>query len=474
MPRLVRRAPLKDRIKAFLDPEEFLFWLSEQIHDDTFEELLKEWATSIGVGLNILFIIARGASTASTSSGLDDVFGEGDEGVSGSGLISWIAAFIVQSLTILCCINAVYTFARKRHYRLFEQSVHVAPATPSAHRVLVNDSPAASSPLRFLRSVIDTTVAAAIAPKDNTPDAEREVWELRVWDPTPLNLTIFTLFSPGHLLLYYSLLPPAAKDQRPSLTVLTAIAFGALLSLQLSMLKSSFTQQAKDAALVHGEVMNEYDTKFVRPALQRPVRDVGIQTQSSSPTTSRSDGMSTREVDVYPPTTILKREFRTNPNPNYATYYDPSTKNSGSDAEEPSTHGLKLLRRQSSNFTPTSHTNDATPSLSTAMTGTTTPGMTQTDFSSPLKPHHERVRSRTSHTIASDGGNMGVYSHAASPMRKHSIGNGSALSGSGVGRIRDKEDVRKRMSTTGRLTHFFLQHSHLPSIKAALAKMKTM
>lgn len=95
MPRLVRRAPLKDRIKAFLDPEEFLFWLSEQIHDDTYEEWLKEWATSIGVGLNILFIIARGASTTSASSGPDDVFGEGDDGASGSGLIGWVVSVIM-------------------------------------------------------------------------------------------------------------------------------------------------------------------------------------------------------------------------------------------------------------------------------------------------------------------------------------------------------------------------------------------
>jgi len=315
------------------------------------------------------------------------------------------AAFVVHLLTLLCCLNAFHTFFRKRHYRLFEQPVDATPATPSAHRVRVDSSPLASSPLRYLQNVISSTTAASRA----YPDAEREVWELGIWDPKPISLTIFTLFSPGHLLLYFALLPPAPPDPKPSVTVVTAIAFGALLSLQLMLLKSSFSQQAKDSALVHGEVMNEYDTKYVRPNLNRPVRDVGTQTRESA-TSPR--GTKTREVDLYTPTTIVNRGFRTNPNPNYARQYDPNNLSTAED--EP--------RRQTSYDLPRSVT---LPSLQTPVnnyvdghtqSAYSRPGTSGADFSSPLKPHHERLRERS--PVKGDGGSMGVYSHAASPLRK--------------------------------------------------------
>ena len=222
-----------------------------------------------------------------------------------------------------------------------------------------------------------------------------------MWDPKPINLAIFTLFSPGHLLLYYSLLPPATLDPRASVTVLTAIAFGTLLSIQLIFLKASFSQQANDSALVHGEVMNEYDTKFVRPSLNRPVRDVGIQTRESAMTPR---GTKTREVDIYTPTTIINRGFRTNPNPNYANQYDPNHLASSQEGIGRRASTLPVSRSTS------------TPSLVTPTAGYVNGYTGTADFSSPLKAHHERLRERS--PVKGDGGSMGVFTHAASPLKK--------------------------------------------------------
>ena len=422
MPRLVRRTPLSDRLKAYLDPHDFLLWLSEELNDDTYDEILNAWVTPIGLALNFVFVLARGASRSGGGRGSDEVFG--DINGNGGGWFAWLvcwqtlqvrarqradsilwqAAFLVHFITLLCCVNAAFTFFRKRHYRLFEQPVDEPPATPSARRVRVDSSPMSSSPLRYLQQVISDTANSAAGRAH--PDAEREVWELSIWDPKPFNLTLFTLFSPGHLLLYYSLLPPAPMDPRPSITVLSAFAFGALLSLQLGFLKTFFSQQAKDSALVHGEVMNEYDTKFVHPSLNRPVRDVAIQTRESAMTPK---GTKTREVDIYTPTTIVNRGFRTNPNPNYARHYDPdrltprpstSRKSSGVDAATPI-------------LTPTPMTNGHTQTTSRPATSGS-----NVDFSSPLKPHHERLRERSPVKREGGGGNMGVYSHANSPLRK--------------------------------------------------------
>jgi hypothetical protein len=342
---------------------------------------------------------------------------------------------LIPFLTGACCLNTLFTFFRKRHYRLFEQSVEEAPATPSARLVRVDSSPASSSPLRYLQNVISEAAAGSRA----HVDPKREVWEISIWDPKPFNLTLFTLFSPGHLVLYYSLLPPAPLDPNPSVKVLLAFLFGAFLSLQLAFVRSSFNQQAKDSTLVHGEVMNEYDTKFVRPSLNRPVRDVGIQTRESAMTPR---GTRTREVDVYTPVTVVNRGFKTNPNTNYARQYDPDNLSGQPASRRTSDVGVQHSLTTPSLITPAnpySRTNGYTTSAYSR------PSTAETDFSSPLKPHHERLRERS--PAKGDGGSLGVYSHAASPLRKtasssHLTSRDSAAAGRAGSPL-------KRMSTPG-------------------------
>jgi hypothetical protein len=102
MPPRIRRAPLLDRIKANLDPYDFLLWLWEELNDDIYDEWIKIWATPIALGLNILFIIARGASRPSWSSGADDVFGDLD-GRKGSGWIAWFVSSRAQCRWYIRC-----------------------------------------------------------------------------------------------------------------------------------------------------------------------------------------------------------------------------------------------------------------------------------------------------------------------------------------------------------------------------------
>lgn len=257
-----------------------------------------------------------------------------------------------------------------------------------------------------------------------------------MWDPKPFHLTTFTLFSPGHVLLYYALLPTAPLDPRPSVTVVLAVLFGTVLSLQLGFMKTSFVQQAKDSALIHGEVMNEYDTKFVHPFLTRPVRDIGTQSRESSLTPR---GTKVREVDLYTPTTLINRGFKTNPNPNYASQYDPDDLASKPEPRPSSNHGLPRSATTPALATPKNYVNSHTQ-LSTAQASSS-------DYSSPLKPRHERPRESTTTATASkgDGGSLGVYSHANSPLRK-------ATSSS---YLRNEDATRragsplKRMSTPG-------------------------
>lgn len=91
MPPLVRRRPLLERIQAYLDPGDFLLWLSEELNDDAHEDFLNNWATPIGIALNFLFILARGSSNPGDSRGSDDVFGDID-GKRGSGWFVWLVS----------------------------------------------------------------------------------------------------------------------------------------------------------------------------------------------------------------------------------------------------------------------------------------------------------------------------------------------------------------------------------------------
>lgn len=327
----------------------------------------------------------------------------------------------------------MYAFGRKKHYRLFEASVDVPPATPSARRVRVDSSPAASSPLRLLTSMISSETAESRA----HPDAERHVWELAVWDPIPICLRLSSLFSPGHILVYWMFLPIASMDPRPSVTVAKAILLNVIISVSLVYLQHSFSQLAKDQAIISKQVLHEYDTKFVHPALHTPVRDVATQTPPSSKTP-------TREVETYTPTTIINRGFHPNPNPAYAAQYDPD--NLSNAPEQPVTRvsaGVQATRPRLSGYGST-----ITPptTYSTASTDSTA------DFSSPIRAPvvlpRPQPQQRQSSPPRGDGGSLGVYTHAASPLRKTASAN-YLRAGGPEGLRRREGSPLKRTSTPG-------------------------
>ncbi|MCJ1253819.1 hypothetical protein MMC24_001633 [Lignoscripta atroalba] len=174
------------------------------------------------------------------------------------------------------------------------------------------------------------------------------------------------------------------------------MTLAALVSMQLMLLRSSFSQQSKDASVINKEVLHEYDTKFVHPRTQPQMRDVG--TQYSSPGTF-SDGNFVSEddsnsVDTYIPTIILNRGFHTRPNPNYVKHVDP----------QGFTERPKPSQELSSSMTPIcrtpAHLRDASSPLQSRT------AIRQPQFRTRIGPRD------------SDGGNLGVYFHANSPLKK--------------------------------------------------------
>lgn len=320
-------------------------------------------------------------------------------------------------LISISALNAFYSMTRSRHYRLFEMNVEAAgPGTPSAQRVRVDSSPASSTPVRLIQEVLRPETAEQRA----HPDKTRDVWEVKVWDPYPATLRMFCLFSPGHVLIHMLFLPLPTLDPRPSVTVFKCVLLQVILSAQLLLMHSRFSQQSKDTAIIQKEVMHEYDVKYVHPRLQPVVREVATQV-------SINDGkVDQEEVTVGTPATVIQRSFQTHPNPNYTRYVKPDSgqlaPTRGSMSPSPFTPSAKPRAS-----VPPSFAAQVQQQRQSALRQSLPPTMSAGAGGAPSTPS---VVSKTSSIGTSTGanfnlppnsgygGSLGVYSHANSPLKK--------------------------------------------------------
>lgn len=267
---------------------------------------------------------------------------------------------------------------------MFGASVDTVPSTPSARRVQINSSSMSSPSLRMLSALLVSDDDEQQAPTDKS----KEVWELALWDPTALALRLFCLFSPAHILVYWLFLPTAYSDPQPSVTIVKTVFLICLLSLQLLYLQSSYSQQSKDSSIIQKEVLNEYNTKYVHPRTRSLMRDVATQFSTRD---KRDDLKTCNSVNTYTPTFVVNKGFHTRPNPNYIKLVDPDNTAMGPTPSK----GISTSLVQS--FDTPAHIRDV---------------------SSPMRPMTAFRQPRIRSSAAGDGGNLGIYSHAHSPMRK--------------------------------------------------------
>jgi hypothetical protein len=280
-----------------------------------------------------------------------------------------------------------------------------------------------SSPLRLLTELLQDNTAQSRA----HPDAQRDVWELSIWDPTSFSLKMFCLFSPGHVALYWLFLPTRQTDPRPSVTVATAMAAAALLSIHLWFLQTSYERQIKDNKVIGKEVLNEYDIKYVHPNTRPIMRDVGTQFSEEHD--------SFDEVVEYSPVTVVNRGFRTNPNPNYIGHVDvepsqvretPHKGLSSSDFANQTPSHLRDLASPLQQQRPAAR--PMSSSISVGLEDRKQPGMRPSTGLADPRPNSFRVTMgagdhrpnsyRSSGVGSGDGGSLGVYTHAHSPLKK--------------------------------------------------------
>ena len=235
----------------------------------------------------------------------------------------------------------------------------------------MQSSPVTSSPLRFISDMIQPESAESRA----HPDKSRDVWELALWDPLPVCLRLLCLFSPGHVLVYLIFLPLAPLDPRPSVTVFNTVIMQVVLSVQMVLLSSRYSQQAKDSAIIQKEVFHEYDTNFVQPRLHPVVRDVGTQMSENQPANMQEF------VQVGTPTTLVRRSFMTHLNPHVKPEEpeEPRQQRSftaGSNIMSPRLFTPTGDNRRASLFTPAVSSHRTSPSRQSLPAGYTPPSQT--------------------------------------------------------------------------------------------------
>ena len=423
MSRRVRRAPLSERLANYLDWRDWLLYVSEEVQTSDWAKVQGKPTWAIGLGCNLVFMVAL-SNSKSAAYTEDDVFGDYATR-SGSGWLRAICWLLTYAMALASLLNTFHVFTSTRKYRLFERSLEELPKTPSAKRVRVDDSPVIQTPAKYLAEKL---TFGGSAEQRAHPDETRDVVELSIWDPPALCLRLFTLFSPAHLIVYWSFLPTSQLDPRPSVTIFRTLVLATLVTGQSYALEAKFTQQVEDKLILSREVLHEYDTKYVHPSINRPARDVAIQTPPQKEKRRTSGGHRETGIDPMPQTpevevskeyTIINRGFRTNPNPAYASHFDRDNHLGLQNASAVSTRSRNAM-------TPAFHTpgayGGAYSGYTSTGTGATTYGQ---DMSSPLRapetmaaPSGFASMPRRGRERNGDGGSFGVFSSAHSPLKK--------------------------------------------------------
>ncbi|KAG6052767.1 hypothetical protein E4U17_005427 [Claviceps sp. LM77 group G4] len=426
MPRLVRRRPLLERITSMLNPMDFLLWLSEEIETRDWDSGLV--GTQLGLGLNFLFLIVRANSGSKPAS--DDIFGD-ESSSSWPSILMYTICWVLVAFSVT---NAVYTVSRTRKYRLFEADIDVKPNTSSAKRVRVHSNPGNSSPLRFLADMVLPDSADSRA----HPEKKRDVWELSMWDPLPVCIQLLCLFSPGHVLVYLIFMPLAPLDPRPSVTVFNTLIMQIVLSVQMILLSSRYSQQAKDSAIIQREVFHEYDTNFVQPRINPVVRDVGTQMSAEQPIPSREF------VQTGTPATLVRRSFITHGNPHVDPQeptpshrfgassvssshvaFTPSTTGRRSEAFTPAFSSIRSsgLRHSlgdsysSMQSTPVPRTPAVAPSAASSVANFSSMQSTPVPRTPAAPPSNASIGASTATNSTYKGNIGGAFSHNRSPLK---------------------------------------------------------
>ncbi|KAL7414902.1 hypothetical protein BDY24DRAFT_384970 [Mrakia frigida] len=206
-----------------------------------------------------------------------------EEGMTRTSIFHWtilLSIFLVLAATL----NAVYLFTRTRSYRMHLRTDPLS--SPNARKVPEEDPMAQAGGAnaqswmaawvfakRYLSPLPVARFLLSLPPKSASHEKKRRlVQQLDVWDPPAFNLQLFSTYTPPTALVLHFLTPSS-----PWVAILVALA----VSFQCDFIVGKYAALIKDKELLAGEVMHEYDQKFVYPTIFKPMKDAATTTHEA-------------------------------------------------------------------------------------------------------------------------------------------------------------------------------------------------
>ncbi|KAK9460533.1 uncharacterized protein V1516DRAFT_676954 [Lipomyces oligophaga] len=283
--RVVRRAPLLSRLKAY--PFDLYLQLNEELETLDWDKLATTIAFPLGVSLDALLMFSRFSARAlkKESDQRAVVFADpsslrrsplatdvlAGQAKTGINFASWLHAFfstLCLCLFLTSLLNTGFVFARRKKYTLFSRAADDKKMSSysKTDSALNLESVVASEPSTPAAKVMR---AFKLSGKSNE---DQEFWELKVWNPSPFNLNLYTTFSPLHAYL---------MNTTTYTTFIRNVLLCVFVSLQTYILIRLFTQFSKDKQLLYSEMFEEYEKKVVRPKTSIIRREVAVGTDGS-------------------------------------------------------------------------------------------------------------------------------------------------------------------------------------------------
>lgn len=284
--RLIRKQPLIDKIRNY--PFDVFLSINEARLSIDWDDYIPQ-TLAIGTGLDWIFTILcklRNHNIVANARRDNSVFRTdghtyrnvvsraiyGNDGVEYSvpheqkptHYLAWILTSMLVTIFLASVINAtnVLWFPYRSYTLLNTSTSYAKPKGSNVVKQNVSFSPEKGLVGRFLayfgeRSFYETESDSELDTTYEVAPVNKEVWVLKVWDPSPFQLYLFATFSP--LLLFTTWLLSTEVALWKTLAV---VALHNCLSFWLT---SKFLLLISDKQIIYQETFNEYNRKYVIP-----------------------------------------------------------------------------------------------------------------------------------------------------------------------------------------------------------------
>ncbi|ORX92574.1 hypothetical protein K493DRAFT_316504 [Basidiobolus meristosporus CBS 931.73] len=261
MPKYVKKRPLSERVKSA--PQDWFLQLMEEYETFDWEglQLALSWPTALA--LNGIYVLVKAIRSIDSTPDVSTLKPVRDSAFIrrtrdtwlGDSVHFWLDVFEFLLIAVSLC-NTAYLFSQRKTYQLMHTDPKVlglrgsSARTPNLRRTdLDYEAPLWSLrfPGKFLWPIWRRFGKGGRR-------ANREIYEMSMWDPYVFSLNIFCWFSPPQVAIMW------AMDGH-NFHYFLPIAF--LVGVQIQYVSNAYTTLLKDKQILFGQVYHEYNTKFV-------------------------------------------------------------------------------------------------------------------------------------------------------------------------------------------------------------------